>query len=142
MSTVRIIAEHTGFSIATISRALNQPSKVSSETLSVIEAAMKELNYEKKEKIKKRSNIFGVIFPNISNPFFAELLGVIEKEAYYHGRCILFFNSRHNLRQEKIALAECKNHGVDGVFLVPHSTSPEHLQTIRNLPFPIVLLTQ
>jgi len=142
MSTVRVIAAHTGFSIATISRAMNEPSKVSSETLCAIETAMKELNYEKKEKTKKRSNVFGVIFPNISNPFFAELLGVLENEAFHHGRCILFFNSRHNLRQEKVAFAECKNHGVDGVFLVPHSISPKHLHTIKYLPFPTVLLTQ
>ena len=142
MSTVRIIARHTGFSIATISRAINEPNKVSVETLAVVRNAMQELNYEKKEKIKKKSNIFGVIFPNISNPFFSELLGVLENEAFHNGRCILFFNSRHNLHQEKIALAECKSHGVDGVFLVPHSTSPEYLQTIKNLPFPTVLLTQ
>ena len=92
MATVRDIAAHVGVSIATVSRALNESNKVSPETLKVVEDAINELNYEKKLSVKKRTNLFGVIFPNISNPFFSELLEVIENEAFHHGRCVLFFN--------------------------------------------------
>jgi len=142
MSTVRDIAAKVGVSIATISRALNEPDKVSRETLQLVEEAMKELNYTRKVMMKKHTNLFAVIFPNISNPFFAELLDVIENEAFHHGRCVLFFNSRHNLRQEKICLHECENHGVDGVFLVPHCVAPDYLASLKKFKFQTVLLTQ
>lgn len=142
MATVRDIAAHVGVSIATVSRALNEPNKVSPETLKVVEYAINELNYEKKLPVKKRTNLFGVIFPNISNPFFSELLEVIENEAFHHGRCVLFFNSRHNLRQEKLYLQECENHDVDGVFLVPHCLDEDYLNQIKKYRFSTVLLTQ
>ncbi|WP_278183020.1 LacI family DNA-binding transcriptional regulator [Vibrio misgurnus] len=142
MATVRDIAAHVGVSIATVSRALNEPNKVSPETLKVVERAINELSYEKKLPVKKRTNLFGVIFPNISNPFFSELLEVIENEAFHHGRCVLFFNSRHNLRQEKLYLQECENHEVDGVFLVPHCLDEDYLNQIKNYKFSTVLLTQ
>lgn len=142
MSTVRDIAAKVGVSIATISRALNEPDKVSRKTLLLVEEAMKEQNYTRKIIMKKHTNLFGVIFPNISNPFFSELLDVIENEAFHHGRCVLFFNSRHNLRQEKICLHECENHGVDGVFLVPHSVAPDYLASLKKFKFQTVLLTQ
>ncbi|MFT6905131.1 MAG: LacI family transcriptional regulator [Oleiphilaceae bacterium] len=142
MSTVRDIAAKAGVSIATISRALNEPDNVSRETLLLVEEAMRELNYKRKVAMKKRTNLFGVIFPNICNPFFAELLDVIENEAFHHGRCVLFFNSRHNLRQEKICIHECENHGVDGVFLVPHCVAPDYLASLKKFKFQTVLLTQ
>ncbi|WP_319536545.1 LacI family DNA-binding transcriptional regulator [uncultured Vibrio sp.] len=142
MTTVRDLAQYVGLSIATVSRALNESDKVSPETLKIVENAAKELNYEKKLPIRKKTNLFGVIFPNISNPFFSELLEVIENEAFHHGRCILFFNSRHNLRQEKLYLKECENHDVDGVFLVPHCMDEDYLNSIKKFKFNTVLLTR
>ncbi len=142
MATVRDIATQVGVSIATVSRALNEPEKVSPETLRVVKKAMQEMDYKKKAPVRKRTNLFGVIFPNISNPFFAELLEIIENEAFHNGRCVMFFNSRHNLRQEKLYLQECESHGVDGVFLVPHCIDDDYLETIKKLKFHTVLLTQ
>lgn len=142
MSTVRDIASLAKVSIATVSRALNQPEKLQPETLELVEAAMKDLNYERKVAVKKRTNLFGIIFPNISNPFFSELLEVIENEAFHHGRCVLFFNSRHNLRQEQLCLQECENHGVDGVFWVPHCMEDDYLKKVKDYKFKTVVLTQ
>jgi LacI family transcriptional regulator len=142
MSTVRDIAAHAGVSIATVSRALNEPEKVSHDTLASIEQAVKELKYVRKIATPKHTKLFGVIFPDISNPFFAELLEVLESEAFYHGRCVLFFNSRHNLRQERLCLQECENHGVDGVFLVPHCTDISYLEEVKRYKFQTIMLTQ
>jgi DNA-binding LacI/PurR family transcriptional regulator len=142
MTTVRDIAALVGVSTATVSRVLNESSAVSPQTKIKVKLAMEELGYEKRILNKKRTNLFGVIFPNISNPFFAELLDVIEKEAYYHGRCVLFFNSRQSTRLEKIYLHECENHQVDGVFLVSTSVDDEHMTMVKSLPYPTVLLTK
>lgn len=142
MSTVRDIAAYVGLSIATVSRALNESDKVSPETLKIVESAAIKLNYEKRQPVRKKTNLFGVIFPNISNPFFSELLEVIENEAFHNGRCVLFFNSRHNLRQEKLYLKECENHNVDGVFLVPHCMDEDYLNSIKKFNFNTVLLTR
>lgn len=142
MATVRDIAGLVGVSTATVSRVLNEPELVAPDTVAKVNQAIKELQYERKISKRKRTNLFGVIVPNITNPFFAELLEVIEKEAFYHGRCVLFFNSRHSIRQERVYLNECNNHEVDGVFLVPCSIEDEYLQEIRQYKFPTVVLTR
>lgn len=142
MATVRDIAALVGVSVATVSRVLNNSEAVTAETVAKVNNAIKELNYEKKPPKTKRTNLFGVIVPNITNPFFSELLDVIEKEAFHHGRCVLFFNSRNSIRQEKVYLQECYNHEVDGVFLVPSNMSDDYLLEIKQqYRFPIVLLT-
>lgn len=142
MATVRDIAALIGVSTATVSRVLNESEMVAPETVAKVNEAIKELNYKKKIPKRKRTNLFGVIVPNISNPFFSELLDVIEKEAFYHGRCVLFFNSRQSTRQERVYLNECYNHEVDGVFLIPTSVKEDYLNEIKQYKFPTVVLTQ
>jgi len=142
MATVREIATLVGVSTATVSRVINTPNKVSPETLTKVKAAIDKLHYTKKVPLKKRSNTFAIIVPNITNPFFSELLDVIEDEAYHHGRCVLFFNSRQALRLEKNYFRECLSHQVDGVFLVPISNDKKYLQELKEFKFPTVLLTR
>lgn len=141
MATVRDIAALVGVSIATVSRVLNNSNSVAPETVEKVYAAINELNYQRKLPKRKRTNLFGIIVPNITNPFFSELLDVIEKEAFHHGRCVLFFNSRNSSRQEKLYLEECRNHKVDGVFLIPSSVDKDYLKEIKQYAFPTVLLT-
>ncbi|WP_295893567.1 LacI family DNA-binding transcriptional regulator [uncultured Vibrio sp.] len=140
--TIRDLAKLSGVSIATVSRVLNNNERVSDDTRLAVEQAMVELNYQKPApRRKKPTKLFGVIVRNMSNPFFAQLLDVIEEEAYKHGRSILLFNSRNNLQLEKTFLSECVNHKVDGVFLIPRSLKEAHLQPLKTLPFPVILLT-
>ena len=140
--TIREVAKRAGVSIATVSRVLNGSERVSGDAKQAVELAIQELNYQKPTaKRKKATKLFAVIVRNMSNPFFAQLIDVLEQEAYKHGRSILLFNSRNNLQLEKTFLSECVNHKVDGVFLIPRSLKQEHLSELGKLPFPVVLLT-
>lgn len=140
--TIRDIAKYSGVSIATVSRVLNNNGKVSDTARHSVEAAIAKFNYQKPEpKKRKATKLFGVIVRNISNPFFAKLIDVLEEEAYKHGRSILLFNSRNNLKLEQTFLEECKHHNVDGVFLIPRSLKDQHIRPLQSLPFPVILLT-
>ncbi|MGR6859506.1 LacI family DNA-binding transcriptional regulator [Aliivibrio salmonicida] len=140
--TIRDIAKYSGVSIATVSRVINNNGKVSDVARHSVEAAIAKFNYQKPEpKKKKATKLFGVIVRNMSNPFFAKLIDVLEEEAYKHGRSILLFNSRNNLKLEQTFLEECKHHNVDGVFLIPRSLKDQHIRPLQNASFPIILLT-
>jgi LacI family transcriptional regulator len=140
--TIRDVAKRAGVSIATVSRVLNGNERVSAQAKQSVIRAMEALNYQKPPaKRKKPTKLFAVIVRNMSNPFFTQLVDVLEEEAYKHGRSILLFNSRNNLQLEKTFLSECINHKVDGVFLIPRSLKQEHLEPLDDLPFPVVLLT-
>lgn len=140
--TIRDIAKYSGVSIATVSRVINNNGKVSDATRHSVETAIAKFNYQKPEpKKKKATKLFSVIVRNMSNPFFAKLIDVLEEEAYKHGRSILLFNSRNNLKLEQTFLEECKHHNVDGVFLIPRSLKEQHIRPLQCLPFPVILLT-
>lgn len=143
MSTIREIAQLAGVSIATVSRVMNQPEKVSPEKRANIEALMAEFHYfPHPKKRRKATDLFAVIVPDITNPFFSQFLDVLEMEAYQHGRSILFFNSRHDRHKERVYLEECARHKVDGVFLIPLSGDISYLKELQSLPYPVVMLTQ
>ena len=142
MATIRDVAKLAGVSIATVSRAVNEPQLVSKETRSQVEGAIDTTGYVKSVHPRKKSNLIGVILPNLSNPFFLNLLEALEYEARTHRRSIVIFNSRQKLAMERAAFSECKKMRVDGVFLVPHSVSREYLLEVRKHTFPTVLLTR
>jgi LacI family transcriptional regulator len=140
--TVRDVAKQAGVSIATVSRVLNGKGKISEEAKQAVEQAIDILNYQKPPpKKKKPTKLFAVIVRNMTNPFFSQVIDLLEEEAYKHGRSLLLFNSRNNLHLEKTFLSECENHHVDGVFLIPRSLKEEHIQPLTQLPFPVVVLT-
>ncbi|MGY5612470.1 LacI family DNA-binding transcriptional regulator [Vibrio brasiliensis] len=142
MATVRDIATLVGVSVATVSRVINNSDKVTPETVEKVNQVMKEFDYKKPKPKRKQTNIIAIIVPNNENPFYSEILDAVEKEAFYHGKCMLFFNSRNSRRQEKIYLNECKSHDVDGVFLISMYTDDEYMNEIKTYPFQTILLTQ
>jgi LacI family transcriptional regulator len=142
MATIRDVAKLAGVSIATVSRAVNEPKLVSKETRSQVEGAIAATGYAKRVKPRRKSDLIGAILPNLSNPFFLTLLEALEYEARTHRRNIVVFNSRQKLAMERAAFIECKKLKVDGVFLVPHSVSREYLSEVRKYDFPTVLLTR
>lgn len=142
MATIRDVAKLAGVSIATVSRAVNEPKLVSSEMRFQVEEAIAKTGYAKRVKPRRKSDLIGVILPNLSNPFFLPLLEALEYEARTHRSNIVVFNSRQKLATERAAFTECRKMMVDGVFLVPHSVSREYLSEVRKYDFPTVLLTR
>lgn len=141
MATVRDIAALVGVSVATVSRVINHSDDVSPAMAEKVNKALEECQYKKTAPKRKQSKIFALIVPNINNMFYSEVLYALEQEAFYNGRCLLFFNSRGSKRQEKLYLNECKAHGVDGVFLIPTCTDDGYMKEINHYPFQTVLLT-
>lgn len=92
---IKDIAEQTGFSESTVSRALNSDPRISADTTKKIMTFAKQHNYEKDYAAMNmnndESNIIGVIFPpeslmNINNPFYIEIMkqaAYVADEHYY-----------------------------------------------------------
>lgn len=78
MTTLKDIANATGFSLSTVSYVLNGKKKVKPETYARIMEAVERLNYRPNQLARslkmKRSCSIGVIVPDISNEFFPEIL--------------------------------------------------------------------
>lgn len=89
--TIDDVARLAGFSIATVSRVINQNYPVSEETAKRVKAAIKELNYvpqqAARQLAKRRTGMLGLVLDEIGGDFFSPMLRGIEagaREAGYN----------------------------------------------------------
>lgn len=89
MATLKEVAEKAGVSAATVSYVLNDSRKVRPETEHRVLWAAKELGYQPNSAARSlavgHSSIFGLIVPDISNPFFPEVTKAFQLEAATYG---------------------------------------------------------
>lgn len=96
--TIKDVATEAGVSIATVSRYLNHSGYIGPDSALKIKKAINKLGYEPKKNIlwSNRVKLIEVNFPNIDNPFYAELfqyLSIYLKEKGYD--CILHLDHFH-----------------------------------------------
>ena len=139
MATIKDVAEMAGITVTTVSRVLNNRGYISEKTREKVNAAMKELDYQPNEiaraLFRKKSNLIGLIVPDVAHPFFAELTSSIEYYAYKNGYKILICNSYGDSVKEKEYIDMLKRNQVDGIIMGSHT-----LETFEylNLGRPIV----
>jgi LacI family transcriptional regulator len=144
-ATVRDVARLAGVSAMTVSRAVNGQPGVSVETRQRIEAAIAELNYAPSKVanslISSRTEILGMIVPDVSNPFFGPVVHGAETTARKAGYRLLLCNSESDLRLEKDYIADLVGHRVEGLIIAPVGDgSRANLERLAAGSFPVVLL--
>lgn len=99
-STIKQVAKVANVSIATVSRALSDDVKVKSETKKLVLDAARDLNYKPnilaRNFVKGKSNIVGLILPDISDEFFSEIIRGVDETSYVHGYYTLVISSHKN----------------------------------------------
>jgi LacI family transcriptional regulator len=84
--TIKEIAKRAKVSIATVSRALNDDERVTEETKQLINSISDQLNYRPnilaRNFVKKKSNIIGLILPEISDEFFTDIIQGIDEISF------------------------------------------------------------
>ncbi|WP_410514404.1 LacI family DNA-binding transcriptional regulator [Paenibacillus sp. BR2-3] len=141
MVTIHDVALKAGVSVTTVSRVLNNRGYLSEGTRSKVFQTIEELNYHPNEiarsLLRKRSNIIGLIIPDVSHPFFAELANHVEYYAYQDGCKVLLCNSRLDPVKEKEYIEMLKRNMVDGIVMGSHTLQVDEY---RNLHSPIVTI--
>lgn len=125
MATIKDVAKVAGVTVTTVSRVLNNRGYISDTTRKKVQEAMNELNYQPNEiarsLFRRKSNIIGVIVPNVSHPFFSELTNYIEYYAYEFGYKVLICNSYQDSVKEKDYVEMLKRNQVDGIIMGSHT---------------------
>jgi len=137
MATIKDVAEKVGVSVTTVSRVLNNRGYLSEDLKRRVHEAMKELNYQPNELarslFRKKSNIIGLIIPDISHPFFGEFARHVEEQAYKNRYKILLCNSQLDNKKELDYISMLKASQVDGIIMGSHTLDTEEFTSI-NLP--------
>lgn len=104
MITIKDIAKIANVSTTTVSRIINGKGEASKETIEKVLKIAKELNYSPNRLARslstKSSNLIAILVPNLNNPFFAELVTKVEKNAEKKGFRVLLCNT--NDEREKV----------------------------------------
>ncbi len=144
---IHSVAHHLGISVTTVSRVLNgvgEQYRISKKTIELVSKTAEELGYRPNHIAKglrlKKSSTIGLIVPDITNAWFAELALGIEKEARNHHYNIFLCNSNDDLRIEKKSVALLQNWMVDGIIIAPIGLVPDHLVSASESGTPIVLI--
>lgn len=136
MTKISDVAEKTGYSITTISRAINDHPYVSDKTKKKIFDAMKELDYYPNNVAQqlrgKGTKLIGVIISFVTNPFFTYLVDAIEKAAYQVGYQIVILQTLEEPEREKRFIEMLKKRQLDGLIMTSlDDDGPEVLKLIE-----------
>lgn len=149
MVTIKDVALEAGVSIGTVSNYLNRKTNISEKTSKKIAAAIKKLNYvvqsSGRELRQGKINVLGVIFPNISEPYFEKVISSIKGYMNLHGTqySIEITLTDHNPQKEEEAILNYIGRNVSGIIL--YSCQPSYTEIfvkLENSKIPYVLIDQ
>jgi LacI family transcriptional regulator len=119
------IAERTGFSVNTVSRALKGKSDIGKDTSKRIRRVAEELGYVPHAAAaslrSKVTKTIGVIVTFLDNPFYARILKGVNDALAEHGYTAMTWENTENIPKEKHILTLLAANRVAGVLIVPAS---------------------
>lgn len=149
-ASIKDIAKITGYSITTVSLVLNDKGeKFPAETKAKIQEAARSLNYRPNRHavslVKQHSKTFGLIVPDISNHYFAQLATGIERGCREYGRMMFLCNTNDQHERNIEYINQLAEMGVDGIFdILSGDTTQEQgireIQLMNDLEIPHILV--
>lgn len=121
MSTIKDVAAKAGVSTATVSRVLNKSGDVTDKTRRKVERAISELKYQPNAMARflhsSRSQLIGIILPELDHPFFARLLQAVENSCAARGYRLLICVSSGDSEKEISFAGTLRRNKADGLLL-------------------------
>ena len=146
MPAMRDVARIAGVSMKTVSRVLNESDAVKPATRERVLAAMEELAYRPnaaaRTLVTRRSSMLGVSVPDISNPYFAELVRAVQDGAERAGYSLLVSNSDEDPEKEVAYIRQLQGRQVDGVLLCSSRVDDPQITEIVASGTPVVLVNR
>lgn len=140
MATIKQVAELAGVGTSTVSRYLNARGYISEEAKEKIKNACEQLNYMPNELARamksNHSKTIGVMIPTICNPFFTELVHIIEQNLLKQGYKTVLCNTNGDIELERNYLNMAISNRFDGIILI--TGSYEFMELKADIP--IILL--
>lgn len=123
MVTIRDVAKRAQVSTATVSATLNRSAPVSPELQARVRLAVEELGYAPDGVARSLKTgttaLLGLLIPDITNPFFTELVRVVEAGAQAAGYALLLCDSNEDAAKELTYLRLMRTHRVAGLIWCP-----------------------
>jgi len=123
MVRLKDIAQMTGVSVMTVSKALRDEPDVSAETKAKIKTLAQQLGYVPDSSAQglrtKTTKLFGLVIPAATNPVYARVVFALEERAFELGYDLLITQTLNKAEREETCLRRLLSRRVDGLFITP-----------------------
>lgn len=138
------VAKAAGTSVAVVSYVVNNgPRPVAEATRLRVLEAIKQTGYRPNGVARAlasgRTKTYGLVVPNISNPFVASVAHALQQEALNNGLIMLLGDAGDSRQREKELLQNLLAHPVDGLFYTSVDRHP-YIEMIQASGTPFVML--
>jgi LacI family transcriptional regulator len=141
---IREVAKKTGVSIATVSRAINLLPSVNPSLARRIRRVAIECGYfpnsYARSLVSGKSKLFGLVVPDITNPFFAAIVDSFEIYAVQQGYEILLAITSGDIERTQAALRRMIERRAAGVAVLSFGSEQEAFADFGSRDVPIVFL--
>ncbi|RYU11805.1 LacI family DNA-binding transcriptional regulator [Nocardioides iriomotensis] len=142
--TIRDVAQHAGVSIATVSRALRDSGSVRKDTRARVLEAAEQLNFTPsrlgRQLAERRHAANGIVFPDLSGPYYAEVVLGYEAVAAERERSVLILSTHGRANAE--AMVEDLATRCDGMVVMGRTISDDAVERLVSRGMPVVLLAR
>ncbi len=146
MANIYDVAKRAGVSVATVSAVVNNSAYVSPPLRQRVEIAVSELSYNPnllaRSLAQKKTLTLGIVIPDITNPFYPDVVRGAEDKAKQEGYTILLGNSDNRRDKEEIYLSLFLSRRVDGILLFKgfEDMSSDFLARLQGSDTPVALV--
>jgi LacI family transcriptional regulator len=141
--TLRRIARETGVSVATVSRALTRPDKVSPQKRARILALVERYRYVPDALSvsfsSRRTGLVGLIVPTISNSIYAAFTEAVQGRLQEAGRKLLIANTNYSAELESQIVRTLVESRVEGVIFTGFRRDAGLYELLRHYSIPFVV---
>ena len=142
--TIHDVAGRAGVSIATVSRVLRGTARVTDGTRDRVEQAVRELGFVPSRPAQSlaegRHAANGIVLPDLSGPYYAEVLLGYEETAGELGRSVLIRSTRGKADTRELVLDLAAR--VDGLVILGYGVPDAVVREVAANGTPIVLLAR
>ncbi len=142
--TIKDIAAEANVSTTTVSRVINNKPDVSESTKEKIKKIMETHNYKPNKiargLVMKKTKTIGLIIPDISNPFFPEIIKGVENKAKQLGYSVIICDTDNQIMEEITSIDLLLSQQVDGMITALSTDVIDEFNNSNLDNFPIVQL--
>ena len=144
MATMKDVAERAEVSVTTVSHVLNQTRFVSDPVRQRVLSAMDELGYHPNGLArglrKREASLLGLVVPDATNPYFAEIARAVEDACSEEGYSLIVSSSGGCPYRQRRAVEALAANRVGGLALVNVGMSEREAAIFEGLDIPLVML--
>jgi LacI family transcriptional regulator len=123
MATIVEVAKRARASTGTVSNVIRGTVPVSPAMRARVEAAIRDLDFHPNEIARSlkvnQTYMLGMVVPDITNPFFPQIIRGAEDKALERGFLLVAVNTDEQMGREQRIVSALRSRRVDGILLVP-----------------------